>query len=59
MVDQHKPTLFQRLVSEISCSYMISLFQFECGGMIHEEAPNKLCEAFRLFLQGMGYGTVF
>ena len=21
-----------------------------------EEAPNKLVEAFRLFLQGMGYG---
>ena len=31
-------------------------FQFECGGMIMEEAPNKLAESFRLFLQGMGYG---
>lgn len=29
--------------------------KFECGGMVHEEAPSKLCEAFRLFLQGMGY----
>ena len=26
--------------------------------MVHEEAPSKLCEAFRLFLQGMGYGKV-
>lgn len=31
--------------------------QFECGAMIQEEAPAKLCEAFRLFLQGQGYGT--
>lgn len=29
--------------------------KFDCGGMILEEAPNKLCEAIRLFLQGMGY----
>ncbi|KAK2155057.1 hypothetical protein LSH36_250g01036 [Paralvinella palmiformis] len=29
--------------------------KFESGGMVHEEAPNKLCDAFRLFLQGMGY----
>lgn len=31
------------------------LFQFECGGMVLEEAPDKLAESFRLFLQGMGY----
>ncbi len=30
-------------------------FQFECGGMVMEEAPEKLAEAFRLFLQGNGY----
>ena len=24
--------------------------------MVTEEAPNKLAESFRLFLQGMGYG---
>ncbi|XP_072013250.1 protein NDRG3-like isoform X2 [Amphiura filiformis] len=27
----------------------------DCGGMILEEQPAKLCESFRLFLQGMGY----
>jgi len=25
--------------------------------MVLEEAPGKVCEAFRLFLQGMGYGV--
>jgi len=30
--------------------------QFECGGMVLEEAPGKVCEAFRLFVQGMGHG---
>lgn len=34
-----------------NCQWM----KFECGGMVMEEAPNKLIEAFRLFLQGMGY----
>ncbi|ELU16758.1 hypothetical protein CAPTEDRAFT_154459 [Capitella teleta] len=29
--------------------------KFECGGMVLEEAPDKMAEAFRLFLQGMGY----
>lgn len=29
--------------------------KFECGGMVLEEAPAKLSDAFRLFLQGMGY----
>lgn len=29
--------------------------KFDCGGMVLEEAPGKVCEAFRLFLQGMGY----
>jgi len=33
------------------CSWM----KFECGAMIQEEAPAKLCEAFRLFVQGQGY----
>lgn len=32
-----------------------SWMKFECGGMVLEEVPSKLCEAFRLFLQGMGY----
>ncbi|CAL1532377.1 unnamed protein product [Lymnaea stagnalis] len=27
----------------------------DCGGMPLEEQPGKTCEAFRLFLQGMGY----
>lgn len=27
----------------------------DCGGMPLEETPGKVCEAFRLFLQGMGY----
>jgi len=35
------------------------MVQFECGGMVLEEAPGKVCEAFRLFLQGMGYGVYF
>lgn len=29
--------------------------KFECGGMVLEEAPGKLSEAIRLFLQGQGY----
>ena len=33
----------------------VVLFQFECGGMVLEEAPDKVAESFRLFLQGMGY----
>jgi hypothetical protein len=36
--------------------YINGYFQFECGGMVLEEAPDKMAEAFRLFLQGMGYG---
>lgn len=27
----------------------------DCGGMPLEEQPGKVCEAFKLFLQGMGY----
>ncbi|XP_013403851.1 protein NDRG3 isoform X14 [Lingula anatina] len=27
----------------------------DCGGMPLEEAPEKVCDAFRLFLQGLGY----
>ncbi|XP_041376947.1 protein NDRG3-like isoform X2 [Gigantopelta aegis] len=27
----------------------------DCGGMPLEEQPGKVCEAFRLFIQGMGY----
>jgi len=27
--------------------------------MVLEEAPGKVCEAFRLFLQGMGYGVYY
>lgn len=29
--------------------------KFGCGGMVMEETPGNMCEAFRLFLQGMGY----
>ncbi|KAK2144191.1 hypothetical protein NP493_4294g00004 [Ridgeia piscesae] len=32
-----------------------SWMKFECGGMVLEEAPDKVAESFRLFLQGMGY----
>ena len=30
----------------------------DCGGMVLEEAPAKLAESFRLFLQGLGYGKL-
>ncbi len=36
------------------CQWM----KFECGGMVMEEVPIKFAEAFRLFLQGMGYGEL-
>jgi len=29
--------------------------KFDCGGMMLEEAPGKVVEAMRLFLQGIGY----
>jgi pimeloyl-ACP methyl ester carboxylesterase len=29
--------------------------KFDCGGMLLEECPEKLSEAMRLFLQGLGY----
>jgi pimeloyl-ACP methyl ester carboxylesterase len=29
--------------------------KFDCGGMILEEAPGKLVEAIRLFVQGLGF----
>jgi pimeloyl-ACP methyl ester carboxylesterase len=32
-----------------------SWMKFDCGGMILEEAPGKLAEAMRLFVQGLGY----
>ena len=38
-------------------TWLFLLFQFECGGMVLEEAPDKLAESFRLFLQGMGHST--
>ena len=28
----------------------------DCGGTPLEEQPNKMAGAFRLFLQGLGYG---
>ncbi|XP_029633816.1 protein NDRG3 isoform X4 [Octopus sinensis] len=31
----------------------------DCGGMPLEEQPAKVCEAFRYFLQGMGYSSHF
>ena len=36
--------------------FLSNEFQFHCGGMVLEEVPEKMTEAFRLFLQGMGYG---
>jgi pimeloyl-ACP methyl ester carboxylesterase len=33
--------------------------KFESGGMLLEEAPGKICEAIRLFLQGLGYTAVW
>jgi len=33
-----------------TCQWM----KFDCGGMVIEEAPEKLAEAIKLFLQGMG-----
>ena len=39
--------------------YTIYFNQFQCGGMILEEVPDKMSEALRLFLQGQGYGTIF
>jgi len=46
------------------CGGVFQLFlwcvvQFDCGGMVLEETPGKVCEAFRLFLQGMGYGAYY
>ena len=38
---------------------IIIILQFSCGGMILEEEPGKLVEAFRLFLQGFGYGKTW
>lgn len=29
--------------------------KFDCGGMLFEEVPDRVCEAIQLFLQGMGY----
>jgi len=29
--------------------------KFDCGGMILEEVPGKLCQTMRLFLQGLGH----
>jgi pimeloyl-ACP methyl ester carboxylesterase len=29
--------------------------KFDCGGLVLEEVPAKLCETMRLFLQGMGH----
>lgn len=36
-----------------SCSSLLKLA--DCGGMVLEEQPARLAEAFRFFLQGMGY----
>jgi Ndr family len=33
-----------------------AIFQIQDCGMVLEEQPGKVSEAFRLFLQGQGYG---
>lgn len=35
------------------------MFQISECGMVLEEQPHKVCEAMRLFLQGLGYGECF
>jgi hypothetical protein len=42
----------------LDCEYYLLQIQ-DCGGMPLEETPGKVCEAFRLFLQGMGYGESY
>ena len=42
--------------SELCCSCLSVVQLADCGGMPLEEQTGKVCEAFRLFLQGMGYG---
>ena len=37
-----------------SCSSLMEVA--DCGGMPLEEQPSKMAGAFRLFLQGLGYG---
>ena len=56
------------VLSKLMCVFLLSLYlagviwcdfgclQFDCGGMVLEEQPDKMSESFRLFLQGMGYG---
>jgi hypothetical protein len=39
--------------------YILILIQLQDCGMILEEQPAKVVEAFRLFLQGNGYGKIF
>jgi len=53
---QHSPHLQDTVdmnsrLDTSTCQWM----KFDCGGMVIEEAPEKLAEAIRLFLQGMGY----
>jgi Ndr family len=35
---------------------LYAIFQIQDCGMVLEEQPGKVSEAFRLFLQGQGYG---
>lgn len=37
--------------------YVANLKFADCGGMVLEEQPAKMAEAFRHFLQGLGYGN--
>lgn len=37
-------------------SLIFNVFQISDSGMVLEEQPAKVSEAFRLFLQGEGYG---
>ena len=50
---------YDALQIRVLLSWLLCTVQFECGGMVLEEAPGKVSEAFRLFLQGMGYGVYF
>jgi hypothetical protein len=43
-------------MSEDSCENIVGFLQIQDCGMVLEEQPGKVSEAFRLFLQGQGYG---
>lgn len=45
-----RPSNFETLIKAMR------KFQISDCGMVLEEQPHKVCEALRLFLQGLGYG---